>query len=71
MASNSTKKFPKPWILEDAFVVIPSDDKYGPYPYNGLQILGFVIVGVFPVLSLTVCGLRVYSRRLAKGFGMG
>ncbi|KAK0633142.1 hypothetical protein B0T14DRAFT_386729, partial [Immersiella caudata] len=42
----------------------------GPYPYDGLQILGFVIVVFFPALSFTVCCLRAYSRSLAKGFGM-
>jgi hypothetical protein len=64
-------KMRKPLLLSDAFVAIPDESVYGPYPYNGLQILGFVIVVFFPSVSLTVCGLRVYSRRLAKGFGMG
>jgi len=66
-----TSKGRKPLLLPDAFVVIPDESIYGSYPYNGLQILGFIIVVFFPSLSLTVCGLRVYSRRLAKGFGMG
>jgi hypothetical protein len=61
----------KPMLLADAFVIFPDERVYGPYPYNGLQVLGFVIVVFFPALSLTTCGLRVYSRRLAKGFGMG
>jgi len=56
----------KTW--EDAFVIVPSDANY---PYSWLQILGFAILVLFPTLSLTVCGLRVYSRRLANGFGTG
>jgi len=56
----------KTW--EDAFVIVPSDANY---PYSWLQILGFAILVLFPTLSSTVCGLRVYSRRLANGFGTG
>ncbi|KAK3363387.1 hypothetical protein B0T25DRAFT_596600 [Lasiosphaeria hispida] len=59
-------KIPRPvQKLEDAFIVIPD----GPYPYDGLQILGYFLIIFFPLLSLTVCGLRVHSRRLSKGFG--
>ncbi|KAK0653178.1 hypothetical protein B0T16DRAFT_370193 [Cercophora newfieldiana] len=49
----------------DAFVIVP---QYGPYPYSELQIVGFVILGTFPALSLITCGLRVYSRQLVGGF---
>jgi len=67
----TTKAKKPPLLLPDAFVVIPDERVYGPYPYDGLQIFGYVIIAIFPVLSLVVCGLRVHSRRLAKGFGMG
>jgi len=52
----------------DAFVIVP---QYGPYPYSGLQVFGFAILGFFPTLSLVVCGLRVLSRRLLGGFALG
>jgi len=68
MPDETTKQ---PLLLHDAFVVIPDDSVYGLYPYNGLQILGFAIIIFFIGLSSTVCGLRVYSRRLANGFGPG
>ncbi|KAK1758624.1 hypothetical protein QBC47DRAFT_375283 [Echria macrotheca] len=62
----SGKTPPKPVIWEDAFVITP---KYGRYPYEGLQIFGFFIVALFPLVSLITVGLRIYSRRLACGLG--
>ncbi len=53
--------------LKDAFIIVPS----GPYPYSGLQIFAYFLEIFFPLVSLVVIGLRIYSRRLAKGFGMG
>lgn len=68
MSGEATKQS---LLLHDAFVIIPNGSVYGPYPYNGLQILGFVIIIFFISLSSTVSGLRVYSRYLANGFGPG
>ncbi|KAK3349174.1 hypothetical protein B0T25DRAFT_547383 [Lasiosphaeria hispida] len=65
MSSETTPSRIRLW--GDGFVITPSN---GPYPYSGLQILGFVILASLPTLSLTVCGFRIYSRRLANGFGM-
>ena len=67
--SNSTAK--KLLLLPDAFVVIPDEAVYGPYPYESLQIFGFAIIVFFIVLSTVAIGLRIYSRLLAKGFGPG
>jgi len=61
-SSNSTKVL----ILSDALLITPDPSIYGPYPYNGLQILAFAILAFFPALSLAVCGLRVHSRVLSK-----
>ena len=57
-----------PLPLENAFII---DPPVGPYPYSGLQMFGYIVVGFFTVLSLVVCALRVHSRRLAKGLGIG
>ena len=54
--------------LQNAFII---DPPVGPYPYSGLQVFGYVVIGFFTTMSLAVCGLRVYSRRLAKGLGIG
>lgn len=43
----------------------------GPYPYSGLQTLGLFLLGFFPLLSITACVLRVWSRRLCQGLGLG
>jgi len=61
--SNITRKW------EDAFVIVPGP-QYGPYPFSSFQLFGFALLGIFPGLSLLVCGLRAYSRRLAGGFAM-
>lgn len=61
--SNITRKW------EDAFVIVPGP-QYGPYPFSSFQNFGFALLGIFPGLSLLVCGLRAYSRRLAGGFAM-
>ena len=50
-----------------AFAVNPS----GPVPYSGFQVFGIFVVAFFPVLALATCGLRVYSRRLSQGLGLG
>ncbi|CAP64898.1 uncharacterized protein PODANS_1_12890 [Podospora anserina S mat+] len=42
----------------------------GPYPYSGLQTLGLFLLGFFPLLSITACVLRVWSRRLCQGLGL-
>ena len=55
---------------EDAIVIIPGS-QYGTYPQSALQVFGFVLLALFPILSLVVCGLRAYSRRLVGGFGLG
>ncbi|KAK3336642.1 hypothetical protein B0T19DRAFT_45651 [Cercophora scortea] len=49
-----------------AFALEPA----GPVPYSGLQMYGFFVVVVFTLLSLVVCGMRVYSKRLSSGFGI-
>jgi hypothetical protein len=51
-----------------AFAVNPSEPVV---PYSGVQVFGFFAVALFPALSLTACGLRVYSRRLSQGLGLG
>lgn len=52
---------------EDAFAVNP----IGPVPYSGYQAFGISLIVLFPLLALTACGLRVYSRRLSGGLGLG
>lgn len=54
--------------LQNAFII---DPPVGPYPYSGLQVFGYVVIGFFTTLSLVVCGLRVHSRRLIKGLYIG
>ncbi|KAK3392968.1 hypothetical protein B0H63DRAFT_5656 [Podospora didyma] len=48
------------------FALVPA----GPVPYSGLQVFGHFLLAFFPLMSLVVCCLRVYSRRLSKGFGL-
>ena len=67
--SNATA--PRPLVLSDATVITPDESVYGPYPYSDLQAFGFALVAFFAGLSLTACGLRVYSCRLSKGFLIG
>ncbi|KAK4192516.1 hypothetical protein QBC35DRAFT_469850 [Podospora australis] len=43
----------------------------GPYPHSGYQVLGLFLLGTFPVLSLTACCLRIGSRRVSHGLGLG
>ncbi len=50
-----------------AFAVTPS----GPVPYSGYQVFGVFLVIFSPVPALAACGLRVYSRRLSQGLGLG
>jgi hypothetical protein len=50
-----------------AFAINP----VGPVPYSGYQVFGIFIVAFSPLLALTACGLRVYSRRLSQGLGLG
>jgi len=68
-AVDETKWIPLP--LSDAFVVEPDPSRYGPYPYSGLQAFAFAIIAFMVLLSLIVCGLRVVSCRLGKGFWVG
>lgn len=68
-ASDNTKWIPLP--LSDAFVVEPDPNRYGPYPYSGLQAFAFAVIAFMVLLSLVVCGLRVVSCRLGKGFWIG
>ncbi|KAK0618820.1 hypothetical protein B0T14DRAFT_196543 [Immersiella caudata] len=65
MSKTITNNDTRSW--ENAFVIAP---EYGPYPYSGLQIFGFAIIGFFPLLSLVVVALRVYSRRLVGGLAL-
>ncbi|KAK1833155.1 hypothetical protein QBC39DRAFT_346991 [Podospora conica] len=60
----TNKSAPAPLPLRNAFII---DPPVGPYPYSGLQVFGYVVIGFFTTLSLVVCGLRVHSRRLVKG----
>jgi len=62
--SGPTKKT---LYLHDAFIIQPGGD----YHYSWLQIFGIFLSSIFPLCSLIVIGLRIYSRKLAKGFGMG
>lgn len=62
--SGQTKRI---LYLHDAFTIQPGGD----YPYSWLQIFGIFLSSIFPLCSLIVIGLRIHSRRLAKGFGMG
>lgn len=57
-------KYPE---AKDAFAVNP----LGPVPYSGFQVFGIFLVALFPVPALAACGLRVYSRRLSGGLGLG
>ena len=63
--SNASVPVVRLW--EDAVVTIPK----GPYPYSGFQTFGLAILVFFPLLSLVVCGFRIYSRILVSGFGLG
>lgn len=67
-ATPANKSAATPLPLRNAFIINPPD---GPYPYSGLQVFGYVVIGFFTALSLVVCGLRVYSRRLIKGLYVG
>lgn len=67
-ATPANKSAAPPLPLRNAFIINPPD---GPYPYSGLQVFGYVVIGFFTALSLVVCGLRVYSRRLIKGLYIG
>lgn len=67
-ATPANKSAATPLPLRNAFIINPPD---GPYPYSGLQVFGYVVIGFFTALSLVVCGLRVYSRRLIKGLYIG
>ena len=59
-----------PLFVEDAFAVSPSGG-VKPYPYSSFQVLGLFVVAFATVCSLVVCGLRVHSRLVARGFGIG
>lgn len=50
-----------------AFAVNPT----GPVPYSGYQVFGIFLVAFSPAPALAACGLRVYSRRLSQGLGLG
>lgn len=67
-ATPANKSAATPLPLGNAFLINPP---VGPYPYSGLQVFGYVVIGFFTTLSLVVCGLRVYSRRLIKGLCIG
>lgn len=43
----------------------------GPVLYSGFQVFGIFLLAFSPALALTACGLRVYSRRLSTGLGLG
>jgi hypothetical protein len=61
---NTMSEFPEP---KHAFAVnLP-----GPVLYSGFQVFGIFLLTFSPALALMVCGLRVYSRRLSTGLGLG
>lgn len=54
-------------VLDAGFAIVFD----GPYPHSGLQIFGFFLLAFFPLLSIVSCVLRIWSRRLSKGLGIG
>ncbi len=50
-----------------AYSITPTE----PLPYSSYQAFGIFLVTFSPVPALAVCILRVYSRRLAQGLGLG
>ncbi|KAM7209666.1 hypothetical protein V8F20_000069 [Naviculisporaceae sp. PSN 640] len=53
-------------VPEAAYWITPM----GPVPHTALQDFGLFLTAFFPVLSIIVCGLRFYSKYVAKRFGI-
>ncbi|KAK4168654.1 hypothetical protein QBC43DRAFT_104046 [Cladorrhinum sp. PSN259] len=66
MSKPATRPRYEDAIPAAAFVTILK----GPYPYSGLQIFGFFLLAFFPLLSITACVLRIWSRRISNGLGL-
>ena len=64
LRGNTMSEFPEP---KHAFAVnLP-----GPALYSGFQVFGIFLLAFSHAKALMVCALRVYSRRLSTGLGLG